>query len=113
MRKVVYVLFVLLFISPLSMAGEVEGRVVTLFNDYPNYGWCMAKIDFTVPSECDQFISFGCDGQYIPKAVANGNFQLIQLAYVTGQTVKVGVREDLRYNVNFCLGQRVDIIPLP
>ncbi len=98
--------------TSIVQAAQVQGKVVQMFSDYPNFGWCMAKIDFTTGTSCPTFISFGCDGKYLPKSVANSNFSAIQLAFVTGATVKVGVREDLRYNVDFCTGQRVDVLPL-
>ena len=114
MKRIVCGLF-LICASSFVQAGTVEGKVLQLFSDYPNFGWCMAKVSFPPEDEptCSNFISFGCDGEYVPKSVANANFANIQLALVTDATVKVGVRSDLRYNENYCLGQRVDILPLP
>ena len=115
-KSAIALLFV--FLAAGANAVTVTGTVNRFFTDYPNYGWCMAEInvesvDGTGVTTCDSFVSFGCDGLYVPKASGNLNFQAIQLAFLTNARVAVGVREDLLYTVgdlSYCLGQRVDIL---
>ena len=102
-----------------ALAGTYlgEGTVLKIFTDSNDYGGCMAYISFDpnfAGTGCDNFVSFGCDGFYITKAQANTNFNLAQLALVTGATVNIFADTTKVYNTGnglgpYCLADRIDV----
>ena len=93
------------------------GKVDKVFTDSNNYGGCMAYITFDpafANTGCDNFVSFGCDGQYVSKTQANTNFSLAQLALVTNVTVNIFADTTKTYNTGpgtgpYCLADRIDV----
>ena len=118
MQRVRINLIATLLISSVANSGTYlgEGRVDKVFTDNTNYGGCMAYITFDpnfAGTNCDNFISFGCDGQFISKSQANTNFSLAQLALVTGATVNIFADTSSTYNGNYCLADRIDVAKAP
>ncbi|MHC8604047.1 hypothetical protein ACYVVD_02675 [Arenicellales bacterium IMCC58067] len=88
------------------------GQVLKVFTDSNSYGGCLDYIAFDpsfASTGCDNFVSFGCDGQFISKSQANTNFSMAQLALVTGVTVNIFADTTKTYNGSFCLADRIDV----
>lgn len=102
-----------------ALAGTYlgEGKVLKVFTDSNAYGGCMAYISFDpnfAGTNCDNFISFGCDGLHISKTQANTNFSMAQLALVMGTTVNIFADTTKVYNTGnglgpYCLADRIDV----
>lgn len=93
-----------------------SGQVLKVLSDSNEYGGCMAFIAFDpsfASTGCDNFVSFGCDGQFISKSQANANYSLAQLALVTGVNVNIYADTTKTYNVSYCLADRIDVEAAP
>ena len=89
-----------------------KGQVRKVLTDDNNYGGCMAFIAFDpdfASTACNNFVSFGCDGQFMSKSQANTNFSLAQLAMITGVQVNIYADTSKTYNGSYCLGDRIDV----
>ena len=77
------------------------------------YGGCMAKIASGPASaglaSCnDDWVSMDCFGNFYSKADAANKLSTAQLAYVTGNKVRLRVRDTYTYNGSYCVVERMD-----
>lgn len=80
-----------------------------------NYGGCMAKIDTSITYCADDWISFGCTGEFNDATLAWRMYDQAQMAFSLGKTIRLDVENHEKYN-GFCTAKRIDVYldePLP
>ena len=96
MRMTIVAACASLLIAP-AFAAKVTEKDVTvtrIMTDSNFFGGCMAKLSPNPKSllpECnDDWISFSCTGEFMPKDMAGKLYSSAQLALVTGQLSRSG-----------------------
>ena len=116
----------ILVLASLNATAAVGGGVATVIStlqDPVNFGGCMVRISpgpstiaayggGTLDCPGDVFVSFDClnSSGLTVKSVANSMFSTAQLAYVTGDSVRVEVDDSVKLN-GFCFARRIDLQP--
>ena len=104
-----------ILVSNSSIAAQSSpwtATVTALITDSNAFGGCMAKVD---PPPSDQggvncatdWVTFSCDGTFNSKSQGNSKYSAAQLAYVTGNGVKLVVQDQNKHN-SHCFARRID-----
>jgi len=77
------------------------------------YGGCMAKLrsgpaDNGLAICNNDWVSMDCFANFYSKTDAANKLSTAQLAYVTGNNVRLRVRDTNTYNVSYCVVERMD-----
>ena len=90
-----------------------KGQVTELIYQPGVFGTCMAKLNpgpQSTPANCAaDFVTFSCSGDFNSKQEGAVKYSAAQLAFVTGQELKVRL-DDTRKHNGFCFAVRVDNI---
>lgn len=77
------------------------------------YGGCMAQLSVSLASQgldCSRnWVTFSCTGDFASRQAAKTNFEMAQLALVTGREVLL-VADDSRQHNSYCFVSRVDLV---
>ena len=87
--------------------------VTEVMIDSTLYGGCMAKLqsgpaDNGLPTCNNDWVSMDCFANFYTKTDAANKLSTAQLAYVTGKTIRLRVRDTNTYNVAYCVVERMD-----
>ena len=106
----------LLLISTTSfgVTRVLTTTVLSTLSDATYYGGCMASLadrPDSVGLDCNgAWAAFSCTGDFAGKDAANRNFEMAQIAYLTGRRVRVYMDDTKRHN-GYCFGRRIDLLP--
>ena len=93
---------------------KVNTNIVQVMSDGTRFGGCMANLADS-PSDTGldcttNWVSFSCSGDFNPKDVANRNFDMAQIALMTGARVALRVDDTLKHNGR-CFVRQIQLFP--
>lgn len=100
--------------APARAQLEVTDNVTFLvvLTDETQYGQCMARVKSPqLQGQCanaENWVTFGCKGDFIPKNVASRMYDTALLSMITGNKTQLVLNPDQRYNT-FCQVTRIDL----
>ena len=97
------------FAARATLVTTVDRVLVTTGGAFGN---CMAYLNQPLRPlgvDCpDQWVTFSCSGDIVPRSEAKGLFETAQIALATGKDVRVYVTDSAKHN-GYCFANRVDL----
>ena len=112
-KPVVIMLAVLNSIAVDAAVATWKTTVTEVMIDSTLYGGCMAKLA-SGPATAglagcnDTWVSMDCFGNFYSKSDSANKLSTAQLGYVTGNKVRLRVRDTYTYNGSYCVVERMD-----
>ena len=112
-RTVCIIVLLSIAAAAYGTTGAFNTKVQRVLSDTVNFGGCMAQLVNTPSAQggldCNgSYVTFSCTGDFAPKDAARRNFEIAQIALVTGNTVRVDVDDTKKHN-GYCFARRIDL----
>ena len=112
MKRIIFVVLVFCSSAAMAATARFDTTVQRVMSDADAFGGCMVYVETRlrdVGLDCpSRWVSFSCSGDFASRADANRNFDIAQLALVTGATIRISVDDTQRHN-GYCVSRRIDL----